>query len=133
MSERTSGIEISLDNSGTLFPVKDSTDYQGALKIDGVTFDVRLSVKVSQSGLEYFGMTGTARGNEANVVSGAMFPKQSEQGSTGNAKPSLTGDMTINPGRIKMDVAAWDKLGQKAPNNPYLSLKISLPRVKATA
>ena len=122
MSETTtrprSKVTVNMDNSGLMFPIRDSAEFEGAFRIDGVVYDVRTVCRTSARMQDYYSVEGTSRDDPSRKVRGALFAKDVK----GNVKrPSWTGSLTLVPSQEKRDMAAWDKL-PKNGGNAFLSL-----------
>ena len=133
MEKRKITFSPNRDNTGCLFYEKDCEQYRGAVRISDVIYDVELTLKESaakpgKASVNYYEMAGSERGGE-KAFKGALFIRTPPQTTSPSKAPSFTGDVTMQPGRDKMEVAAWDKVSEKSGDG-YLSLSIK-PMVAA--
>ena len=129
MSESKS-IKVERINSGVLFPndrgqKADLDSYHGAINIEGVSFDVEVTMTVAQEGKkDYYTLTGTQQEGGSESVSGRLFiePEGPAKNGTG-PKPNYTGNVTPKIEGTKYRLAAWSRVSEKG--NPFLSLNVN--------
>ncbi len=126
------GIEIRMPNNGTLFPRRDDPiEYQGAIRVGDVTYDVTTTRQDSRTGMKFYRLKGSARGDATKTIDGALFAKEAKISATGNATPAFTGDITMYPERTRKELAAWDRVSANS-GAPYLSLSVREYRERQT-
>lgn len=118
---RNNPLDIKKNEDGMLFIQRDGS-LQGAIRYDDETFQVT-GVAVAEEGKrKYWNLTGT--GDVTDSVTGRLFLDEGGTGSTGNAKPAVTGKVTTENSKVERRLAGWLRTG---PKSEFYSMKLTVP------